>query len=117
MSRACSQTFRERIADIERLLRIDDPPPLVVKVSRTERILMELLLKRQMLTREIAWQCLYGHRVDADQPEYRVISTVMHHLRKRLAKHDIKITTEFGTGWYLKTKERNKLKALLARRP
>ena len=43
--------FRERVADVERLLAIDDPKPLSVKVSRTERILMELLLKRNMLTR------------------------------------------------------------------
>src|SRR3984885_16335457 len=48
-------SFRERIADVEQLLAIDDPKPLVVKVSRTERILMELLLKRNMLTREVAW--------------------------------------------------------------
>ena len=31
---------------------MDDPKPLIIKVSRTERILMELLLKRNMLTRE-----------------------------------------------------------------
>jgi hypothetical protein len=117
LCRACKQTFRERIADIERLLRIDDPPPLIIKVSRTERVLMELLLKRQMLTREIAWQCLYGHRVDADQPEYKVISTIIHHLRDRLALHGVKITTEFGTGWYLTSKERTKLKALMRQRP
>ncbi len=48
-------SFRERIADVEQLLAIDDPKPLIVKVSRTERILMELLLKRNMLTREVAW--------------------------------------------------------------
>jgi|SRR5215831_16853269 len=110
-------TFRERLADIERVLQIDDPKPLVIKVTRTERVLMELLLKRNMLTREIAWQLLYGHRPDADQPQYRVIATTMHHLRHRLAKHGIKITTEFGTGWYLKVEDRERLKKLLARRP
>jgi|SRR5215468_3674058 len=110
-------TFRERVADLEKLLGIDDPKPLVIKVSRTERILMELLLKRNMLTREMAWQCLYGHRPDADQPAYRVISTIIYHLRDRLALHGIKITTEFGTGWYLKDEDRKKLKRLLACRP
>ena len=28
-------TFRERIADVEQLLAIDDPKPLIVKVSRS----------------------------------------------------------------------------------
>ena len=99
-------TFRERIADVEQLLAIDDPKPLIVKVSRTERILVELLLKRNMLTREVAWGILYGHRPDADQPQYRVISSIIHHLRSRLSRHGVKITTEFGTGWYLKDKDR-----------
>jgi hypothetical protein len=110
-------TFRERIADVEQLLAIDDPKPLVVKVSRTERIIMELLLKRSMLTREVAWGVLYGHRADADQPQYRVIPTVVHHLRHRLAAHGVEITTEYGTGWYLKDKDREKLKQLLACSP
>jgi hypothetical protein len=60
-------SFRERIADVEQLLAIDDPKPLIVKVSRAERILMELLLKRNMLTREVAWGVLYGHTVSALQ--------------------------------------------------
>jgi hypothetical protein len=110
-------TFRERIADVEELLAIDDPKPLAVKVSRTERILMELMLKRNMLTREVAWGVLYGHRADADQPQYRVISTIIHHLRGRLSPHGVEITTEHGTGWYLKDKDREKLKHLLTCRP
>jgi hypothetical protein len=110
-------SFRERIADIEKLLAIDDPKPLIVKVSRTERILMELLMKRNMLTREVAWGVLYGHRPDADQPQYRVISTIIHHLRNRLSPHGVEITTEFGTGWYLKDKDREKLEHLLACKP
>ena len=44
-------------------------------------------VKRNMLTREVAWGVLYGHRPDADQPEYRVISTIIHHLRNRLSPH------------------------------
>jgi hypothetical protein len=110
-------TFRERIADVERLLAIDDPKPLIIKVSRTERILMELLLKRNMLTREVAWGILYGHRPDADQPQYSVISSTIHHLRNRLSRHGVKITTEFGTGWYLTDENRKKLEQLLARKP
>ena len=110
-------TFRERIADVERLLAIDDPKPLIIKVSRTERILMELLLKRNMLTREVAWGILYGHRPDADQPQYSVISSTIHHLRNRLSRHGVKITTEFGTGWYLTDEDRKKLEQLLARKP
>src|SRR5262249_40032773 len=110
-------TFRERLHDIEQVLQLDDPKPLIIKVSRTERILMELLLKRDCLTREVAWGLLYGHRADADQPQYRVIATIIHHLRQRLAKHGIQITTEFGTGWYLKDEDRHKLRKLLACRP
>jgi hypothetical protein len=109
--------FRERIADVEQLLGIDDPKPLIVKVSRTERILMELLLRRNMLTREVAWGVLYGHRPDADQPQYRVISTIIHHLRSRLSPHGVEITTEYGTGWYLQEKDREKLEQLLACKP
>jgi hypothetical protein len=110
-------SFRERIADVEKLLAIDDPKPLIIKVSRTERILMELLLKRNMLTREVAWGVLYGHRPDADQPQYRVIATLVHHLRHRLAPHGVEITTEYATGWYLKDKDREKLEHLLACKP
>jgi hypothetical protein len=110
-------SFRERIADVEQLLAIDDPKPLIIKVSRTERILMELLLKRNMLTREVAWGVLYGHRPDANQPQYRVISTIIHHLRNRLSPHGVEITTEHGTGWYLKDKDREKLEHLLACNP
>ncbi len=110
-------TFRERIADVERLLAIDDPKPLIIKVSRTEQILMELLLKRNMLTREVAWGILYGHRPDADQPQYSVISSTIHHLRSRLSRHGVKITTEFGTGWYLTDEDRKKLEQLLACKP
>jgi hypothetical protein len=43
-------SFRERIADVKKLLAIDDPKPLIIKVSRTERIVIELLLKRDMVT-------------------------------------------------------------------
>jgi hypothetical protein len=110
-------SFRERIADVEKLLAIDDPKPLIVKVSRTERILMELLLKRNTLTREVAWGVLYGHRPDADQPQYRVISTIIHHLRNRLSPHGVEITTEYGTGWYLKDKDRERLERLLSCSP
>jgi hypothetical protein len=78
---------------------------------------MELLLKRNMLTREVAWGVLYGHRPDADQPQYRVVSTIIHHLRNRLLPHGVEITTEQGTGWYLKKKDREKLEHLLACKP
>ena len=110
-------SFRERIADVEQLLAIDDPKPLIVKVSRTEPILMELLVRCNMLTREVAWGVLYGHRPDGDQPQYRVISTIIHHLRNRLLPHGVEITTEYGTGWYLKDKDREKLEHLLACKP
>jgi DNA-binding response OmpR family regulator len=111
-------TFRERIADVELLLGIDSPRPLTFKISRTERILMELLLKRNMLTREVAWGVLYGHRPDADQPDYRVIATTMHHLRKRLKDQiGVEITTEHGSGWYLKKGEKEKLIFAMDKRP
>jgi hypothetical protein len=61
-------SFRERIADVEQLLVIDDLKPLIVKVSHTERILMELLLKRNMLTREVAWGVLYDVRTSPILP-------------------------------------------------
>ena len=117
MPRGAHSTFRERIADVEELLAIDDPKPLVIKVSRTERIMMELLLKRHILTREVAWGVLYGHRADADQPQYRVISATIHHLRNRLAKHGVRVTTEYGTGWYLKAEDRKKLQKLMECEP
>ena len=81
-------TFRERIAGVERLLAI-------------EHANMRSALRAQA-----------GRR-----PTTVLLFTIIHHLRDRLPPYGVEITTEFGTGWYLKDKDRKKLEQLLECRP
>jgi DNA-binding response OmpR family regulator len=110
-------TYCEHIAEIERLLAIKPQRPLCFKVSRSERILMELLLRRSILSRAVAIGVLYGHRLDADHPKDITVNAIICSLRKQLASHDITITTEYGVGWYMTTENKHRLRKLIERVP
>jgi len=94
-----------------------DEAPHVIRLSPIQRILVELLLTREMVTREAAYQAMYGHRPDADQPQWEhIVDEHITHLRRRLPA-DIPIEREWAVGWYLTQASRAKLQALMDRRP
>ena len=69
------------------------------KLTRMESVMLQLMMKHTIMTRELVSSALYSQR--NDPPNSRVIDAVTCHLRKKLDPYGIIIKTERGCGYHL----------------
>lgn len=111
------QSLRDRVEELENLLGlcIEAPRP-IVGIRGIGWKLLGLLLRHPMVGREFAFRALYGGRPESDQPaDLRIIDINICRLRRALLPYRVIIKAEIGTGYFLDTKNKTRLTALVCR--
>jgi DNA-binding response OmpR family regulator len=99
--------LRDRIEELESILGARTKHRRLTGISEIQWRLLGVLMKRQgVVSREVAFQVVYGDRQESDQPGMRMIDTHICRINKRLAKFGVRIQNEAGTGYYMKPKIR-----------
>lgn len=92
--------LRERVRVLEELVGIRIDVPLVFGLTAHEAVLFGLLLRRDLVTKEMAMVGLYGDRPDLD-PEIKIIDVYICKARKKLKGFGVEIETVWGRGYRL----------------
>lgn len=107
------QQAYDRITELEELIGIKPQPLHVPGMGPMMNQLLGLLIKRQLVEREMAYRAIYGARPEHAQPSsMRIIDTHIARLRRLLAPHNIVIYTERQLGYYIDKNGKDKLQAL-----
>lgn len=93
-----NETLRERIAQLEELLRGKEPPPIEFSLTGSEAIVFGLLTTRGLVTKDAMLAALY-HNSGKEEAEAKIADVFVCKLRKKLKPFGIQITTIWGRGW------------------
>ena len=94
--------LREKIRALEETLGIRLEAPLILQLTGQESKMFGVLFKRELVTKELAMDVLYGHRPDGDlEPEIKIVDVFVCKMRKKLKPFDIAIETVLGRGYRL----------------
>lgn len=92
--------LRERIRVLEEIVGIRIEVPLVFGLTAHEAMLFGLLLKRDLVTKDLAMLGLYGDRPNLD-PEIKIVDVYVCKARKKLRRFGVEIETVWGRGYRL----------------
>ena len=99
--------LRDRIEELESILGARTEHRRLTGISEIQWRLLGVLMKREgVVSREAAFQVVYGDRQEADQPNMRMIDTHICRINKRLARFGARIQSESGSGYYMDSKIR-----------
>jgi DNA-binding response OmpR family regulator len=83
-------------------------------LTKNESICLGVLLNNQRPRKTTFMAAIYGHKNDDDVAEEKIIDVWLCHMRKKLAKQELSIETEWGQGYYLTDETKTKLRAMLS---
>jgi two-component system cell cycle response regulator CtrA len=92
--------LRERVRVLEEMVGIRIEVPLVFGLTTHEAMLFGLLLKRDLVSKEMAMVGLYGDRPNLD-PEIKIVDVYVCKARKKLRGFGVEIETVWGRGYRL----------------
>ena len=102
-----------RIYELEEQLGARTEFPPIFGLTLSEEALLGVLFKREIVTQTAAFAILYGSRVDGGPSDPKnVVSVLIMRLRKKLAAQGIEIKTRNGTGYYMTTDAKNRLRRI-----
>jgi DNA-binding response OmpR family regulator len=81
-------------------------------VSGKKAELLAVLMKHETVSRDLAMEALYGHRVD--QPSQEVLRVMLCHLRKILLRNAADIQNIWNVGWFISGEHKKLIRELCA---
>jgi len=97
----------DRIFELEEALKPDIPCPISMKISPGQWLVLELLLKRPVVTTD-AFLIVHGGDV-----KDRLLKANIHVLRKKLAPYAVTIHHSKGFGYYISNEDKKKLRQII----
>jgi DNA-binding response OmpR family regulator len=91
--------LREKIASLESMLGIRIEVPLVFGLTNQQAKVLGMLMKREIVTKEMAFTALYGLRTGGADVEIKIIDVFICHVRRKLKPFEIEIETVWGQGY------------------
>ena len=116
------QHLRDRVEELEMILGMGEDDVSLVRqitgLTPTQATLVSILYRRRVtLTKETLYQAMYGGMAECDQPQVRVLDSLIHQARKALRPFGVNISTVYGGGGFsMDELSRARFKALLAER-
>lgn len=86
------------------------------KVTRVQACLLDALIRRKEVTREMLHTLIERNRLDhahPDETDIKMVDVVICHIRKRLKPFDIQIKTLWSTGYFIDPEQRKKAQDML----
>lgn len=105
--------LREKVRSLEETLGLRLEVPLVLQLTGQEAKMFGILFKREIVTKEMAMDVLYGHRPESLEPEINIIDVFVCKMRKKLKPFDLSIETVWGRGYRMPPKSKVAATALL----
>ena len=114
------QQLLDRIEELEVLLGIDrnfiECLRQSISCTPMEAKILGMLYRREFVSRESLYIGMHGDRPENKQPDSpKTLDTQVCLLRQVLRKYDIKISTAWGSGYYMTKENKAKLKELIER--
>ena len=116
------QRLRNRVEELELILGMgQDDVSLIRQVTGLTQMpatLVSILYRRRVtLTKETLHQAMYGGMAECDQPQVRVLDSLIHQARKALRPFSVEISTVYGGGGFsMDELSRVRFKAALTQR-
>ena len=85
----------------------------IAHLTRAERLLLGILIRRRRATRDQLMTALYCHRPDTE-PCAKIIDTYICKIRKKLKPHGIEIKTVWCAGYEIPLDSLERIKAMIA---
>lgn len=113
--------LEDRVAELEELLGVGptfSDQYAKLGLSPMERQVLGYIVRREVATKEGAFQAIYGARSECDQPDMmkEAISVRIYQVRNALDPHGIEIKTIYKVGWTMSEDDKKKLADLVAAR-
>ena len=108
-----NEHLRDRVTQLEETLGVRLEVPLVLQLTSQEAKIFGVLFKREMVTREVTMDVLYGNRPDADEPEIKIVDVFVSKMRKKLKAFEIGVETVRGRGYRMNAQSKANAAALL----
>ena len=106
--------LRERIRELESALGCGFIAPRAFNLTRSEQIVLGVLMSRPTASRDALMAALYGDW-GIDEPDEQIASVFIHTLRRKLAKHRIEVFCRQGQGWWLDAPTKTFIRAMIER--
>lgn len=110
---ARNDELEEQVRQLKEILGLTIEVPLVFGLTSHEAQLFGLLLKRDIVTKEMGLTLLYGNRPDGDTPEIKIIDVYICKLRAKIEAFGIKVETVWGRGYRMSAEAKAKANSYL----
>jgi DNA-binding winged helix-turn-helix (wHTH) protein len=115
MSKECElcRLRAENAALRDALSSLESPRPSIPRafgLGRYTGALLELLMKRELVTKDSAFTFLYGQRSKSVHDSLMGVN--ISQLRKKLKECGIAIQTSYGEGWFIRSDDKKRLQSL-----
>lgn len=104
--------LRAKIEQLEEIIGMRMPAPIVFGFTGSEARVFGILMKRDVATKEMVMHGLYSTRAD-DDVEIKIVDVFVCKMRKKLQVHDIPIETVWGQGYRLKPETKDKVRGMM----
>jgi len=112
------ERLQNRIRELEEILGVTTEFPPTLGLTLSEEALLDVLLKREIVTQATAFAVLYGSRAGGEPSDPKnVVSVLIMRLRKKLAAHGVDIKTRNGAGYYMTVKAKDQLRSIIETGP
>ena len=108
-----NEELRNRVDLLEQSLGITFSAPVFLELTSSEGRVFGLLLSRELVTKTMVMDALYGHRPDSEDVEIKIVDVFICKIRAKLKPWDIPIETVWGRGYYMKPATKDKVRALM----
>jgi DNA-binding response OmpR family regulator len=110
-----NELLRDRVAQLEDAMGLGFMPPPEWGLTRSERLLLGVLMAREIATKNAVMAGLYGMDV-RDPPFEKIVDVLISKLRKKLVPHGITIETRWGEGHFLSPAMKSRVRAAVGRK-
>jgi two-component system cell cycle response regulator CtrA len=107
------EDLKARVEQLEDMLTSNVSEPILDGLTRSEGVVLGLLMQREVATKDMIMTALYGHRLDADDTVGdKIVDVFVCKLRRKIKGLGIFIETQRGVGYFLSRDSKAMVKKL-----
>lgn len=106
---AKNEELQEQVRQLTSLIKVETLYPEELGLTRSERAIVNALLRRQWCSHDQLYYATYGDRQDVDLPLPQIIAVFTVRIRRKFKPHGIAIETVWGEGYRMSQEDKCKL--------
>ena len=83
-------------------------PPIALRLSKSERVVLEALYRRDFVAKEAMVMVLYDDKID-DSPYSNTVAAFVSKIRRKLRPYQIPILNRWGVGYFITSADKRRL--------